>query len=84
MESALRQALEKREFELFYQPQIDIHGGTAGRAQALLRWRKPSEDCSAGSVHPGGGRSRIIRSIGEWTLHEASLRAGGALERGRG
>ena len=72
MESALRQALEKREFELFYQPQIDIHSGTLVGLEALLRWRKPGEGLIPPDLFiPAAEESGIIRSIGEWTLHEA-------------
>jgi predicted signal transduction protein with EAL and GGDEF domain len=41
LELDLRHALQRGEFELFYQPLIDLHTETAGGFEALLRWRHP-------------------------------------------
>jgi diguanylate cyclase (GGDEF)-like protein len=39
----LHRALERGEFELHYQPKVDIHGMRVSGAEALLRWRHPEE-----------------------------------------
>ncbi len=67
MEHRLREAIERQEFELFYQPKIDIQTGSIRGAEALLRWRDPE----AGLVSPGEflpllESSGMIVSLGEW------------------
>lgn len=72
MESLLRNALERGEFELLYQPQF-MPDGTLVGAEALLRWNSPE----LGPVQPPrfipvAERSGLIVEIGEWVLYEAS------------
>lgn len=49
LESDLRQAVERGEFEVHYQPKVDIDGGGISGAEALVRWRHPQR----GLVLPG-------------------------------
>ena len=70
--SSLRGALARREFELHYQPVIDLVSGRLLGAEALIRWRRPD----SGLVLPGlfidaAERSGLIVEIGEWVLEEA-------------
>jgi diguanylate cyclase (GGDEF)-like protein len=69
----LRQALERDEFELYYQPQLDVRSGRFVGAEALIRWRHPSH----GLVSPGdfvdfAEASGLIEEIGRWSLGAAS------------
>lgn len=71
-ETALRRALKQREFELYYQPQIDLRSGEMVGVEALIRWNRPE----VGLVMPGDfiplAEDRgLIEEIGEWTLYAA-------------
>ena len=68
----LRRAFREGEFELHYQPQIDLATGLPSGAEALLRWRHPER----GLLMPGAfidalGRSAIAPQVGTWILHRA-------------
>ncbi|HEX5806359.1 MAG TPA: EAL domain-containing protein [Macromonas sp.] len=76
LEARLRRALDFDEFELFYQPQYDIHGVSLVGAEALIRWR----DGDGGYVSPGvfipvAEESSLIENIGAWVLDEACRQA---------
>lgn len=72
----LRDALASRQFELFYQPQIDANGTIVG-AEALLRWRDPKH----GLVRPqifvqAAEETGFILPLGQWVLLAACERLG--------
>ncbi|MCD2486603.1 EAL domain-containing protein, partial [Staphylococcus aureus] len=43
IENGLRRALDRQEFELHYQPQIDMRSGKLIGVEALLRWKHPEQ-----------------------------------------
>ena len=69
--SNLRRALEHNEFEVHYQPQIDLTTGLISGAEALLRWKDPL----LGLVYPNqfidvAEECGLIESIGEWVMRD--------------
>lgn len=74
MENAIRQALSGNEFQMHYQPQVDLRSGRVVGVEALIRWRHPQR----GWVMPGdfigvAEETGQIAALGQWTLREACL-----------
>lgn len=67
----LRDALWQRQFELFYQPQVDGSGTLLG-AEALIRWRHPSRGyVSPAEFIPLAEKAGLMSEIGRFVLEEA-------------
>jgi len=72
MENKLRRALERNEFRLHYQPQVDVATGAVVGLEALLRWQ--SEETVVVpplTFLPLLEETGLIVSVGEWVIREA-------------
>ena len=72
MEQELRGALDRREFELYYQPVVTAEDGMLNGFEALIRWNNQKlGNVSPGRFIPLAEDSRLISPIGEWVLRTA-------------
>lgn len=78
MDTELRRAHARGEFELHYQPQVDLASGRVAGAEALLRWRHPER----GLLPPAAfidalAASPVAGDVGRWIIERACRDAAG-------
>jgi diguanylate cyclase (GGDEF)-like protein len=72
METALRGALEREEFVLYYQPVFDVASGSVNGFEALIRWRHPEHGLIAPCEFvPVLEEVGLISQVGEWVIDTA-------------
>jgi diguanylate cyclase (GGDEF)-like protein len=72
IEAEMQLALERQDFELYYQPQLDLTTGRIAGYEALVRWQHPEK----GAVHPVefipvAEETGMIAPLGDWVLRKA-------------
>jgi predicted signal transduction protein with EAL and GGDEF domain len=72
LEADLRKALRRNEFELHYQPRVDLISGETLGMESLIRWRHPTRGwVSPQEFIPVAEESGLIIPIGYWTIKQA-------------
>ena len=73
LEDSVREAIENRDFNLVYQPQVAIGSGQIRGFEALLRWQHPSVgDVPPGLFLPLLEEARLISRLGSWIYHRGA------------
>ena len=76
LEAELANALERNEFELFYQPQVRLRDGALIGAEALIRWRHPVRGLvSPAEFIPVVNTSSLSDQVASWVLETACAQA---------
>jgi diguanylate cyclase (GGDEF)-like protein len=72
LERDMRHALEREEFIVFYQPQLELASGQLRGYEALLRWERPGEGILPTTEFLSvAEETGLIRPLGEWVLRKA-------------
>jgi diguanylate cyclase (GGDEF)-like protein/PAS domain S-box-containing protein len=76
IENEMRHALEKKEFEIFYQPQVAVESQRIRGMEALIRWNHPTRGMvTPNDFIPIAEESGLIAPISEWVLGAAFKQA---------
>jgi diguanylate cyclase (GGDEF)-like protein len=84
LERELHKALERRELELHYQPQVDARTGLIPGVEALMRWNHAGRTIPPTEFIPIAEENGLIVSFGEWALATAAAQASSWLRQGLG
>jgi diguanylate cyclase (GGDEF)-like protein/PAS domain S-box-containing protein len=74
LEEELREAMEKQQFVLYYQPVFDLQTGAIPAFEALLRWQHPEQGLISPHKFTAAAEDQgLLVSIGQWVLRKACL-----------
>lgn len=76
IEQALKRAIRKGEFELYYQPILDVGAGHVSHVEALVRWRDPAKGLVMPLTFiPVAEEAGLMRDLGHWVFETAARQA---------
>jgi diguanylate cyclase (GGDEF)-like protein len=76
LQSDLHEAISLKQFELYYQPKVEVATGAVRSAEALIRWRHPVRGLvSPAEFIPFAEECGLIGAIGEWVVRDACRQA---------
>ena len=76
LELDLREALTSEQFDLYFQPLVDLRSGRVTTCEALMRWRHPRRGMVPPSIFiPIAEETGLIIPLGEWALQRACYEA---------
>jgi diguanylate cyclase (GGDEF)-like protein/PAS domain S-box-containing protein len=81
LETQLRRAIERQEFTLHYQPQVDLNGKIVG-LEALLRWQRKGQFIPPVKFIPVAEESGLIMTMDSWVMREACTQMADWISRG--
>lgn len=72
LQAAIAEGLTRGEFQLYYQPLVNLNDGQIGGFEALMRWNPPGEGLLAPDPFiPVAETATLIWDLGRWALREA-------------
>ena len=76
LETDLRKAINSAEFELYYQPIVDLNNHSIMSVEALIRWHHPTRGCLVpDDFIPYARENGFMEQLGEWVINEAASQA---------
>ncbi len=74
LEHKLRMAIEREQFEVHYQPKVNVQSRRIEGAEALIRWRDPDAGpCPPATFLPVLESTGLIADVGDWVVRRAAL-----------